>query len=365
MERHTSRRTFANAGASSLGGSSKRTESKSHKKGGNMMMDMMMAMMMQEDQRERATKREQITKALEMQDVMLKGLQRDMGEIEKPEEEEMAQKVMGIAKFISTEKKIREKRQRQEMQRSQDMLNTLLQYSILMSNGGGLGSSADFSKMDPSQPFPPLSSLAQSSMVNILNNTPLDLPGMPTDQFGLMSNINEMSQDVIGETEDMIQARKDRKRDMKRMRELRHKRLYERRKKEKIEATKREIAEREAENRRLYEEMQRNLVNNVIDQNRDDFEDKLRLKREAEEERKRRELAEKEAREQKIRDWENRIEYLWTYFKALVLYHMAPFIIFTDVKTKVMQTKPTNIKQQIAHLEFSKKLLIVSKCFPN
>ena len=58
-----------------------------------------------------------------------------MGDMDEPEEEEMAQKVIGIAKFISTEKKIREKRQRQEMQRSQDMINTLLQYSILMNNG--------------------------------------------------------------------------------------------------------------------------------------------------------------------------------------------------------------------------------------
>lgn len=69
---------------------------------------------------------------------MLNGLQRDMGEMDKPEEEEMAQKVIGIAKFISTEKRIREKRQRQEMQRSQDMINSLLQYSIMMNGGFGI-----------------------------------------------------------------------------------------------------------------------------------------------------------------------------------------------------------------------------------
>lgn len=66
MERHTSRRTFANAGEASLGGS-RRSEGKSKAKGGNMMMDVMMAMMVQEDQRDRAIKREQIAKALEVQ----------------------------------------------------------------------------------------------------------------------------------------------------------------------------------------------------------------------------------------------------------------------------------------------------------
>lgn len=161
--------------------------------------------------------------------------------------------------------------------------------------------------MDPSAPFPPFSSLAQSSMVNILNNTPLDLPGMPSDQFGLMSNISDMSQDVIGQTADMIQARKEKKEEVKRLRDLRHKKLFEKRKKDKIEATKREIAEREAENKRRYDDLQRKLVDGVIDQNRDDFEDKLRIKREAEEERKRKELAVKEANEQQIRDRETRI----------------------------------------------------------
>lgn len=70
------------------------------------------------------------------EELMLGSLKRDMGNFEKPEEEEMAQKVIGIAKLVSTEKKIREKRQKQETQRSQDMLNNLLQYSILMSAGG-------------------------------------------------------------------------------------------------------------------------------------------------------------------------------------------------------------------------------------
>lgn len=50
----------------------------------------------------------------------------------------MVQKVQGIAKFISAEKRIREKRQRQEVQRSQDMINTLLQYSIMMNGGFGM-----------------------------------------------------------------------------------------------------------------------------------------------------------------------------------------------------------------------------------
>ena len=60
-----------------------------------------------------------------------------MGYIEKPEEEEMIQKVQGIARFIAVEKRVREKRQRQELARSQNMINSLLQYSIMMSGAGG------------------------------------------------------------------------------------------------------------------------------------------------------------------------------------------------------------------------------------
>lgn len=71
-------------------------------------------------------------------DVLINGLMRDMGNLEKPEEEEMAQKVMSMAKLLATEKRIKEKRQRQEAQRSQDMLNNLLQYSILMNGGMGM-----------------------------------------------------------------------------------------------------------------------------------------------------------------------------------------------------------------------------------
>ena len=67
---------------------------------------------------------------------MLKGLERDMGNIEKPEEEEMVLKIQGIAKYVAVEKKIREKRQRQELQRSQDLISQLLQYSIMMNAGG-------------------------------------------------------------------------------------------------------------------------------------------------------------------------------------------------------------------------------------
>lgn len=61
-----------------------------------------------------------------------------MGSNYKPQEEEMVQKVQGLAKFISTEKRIREKRQRQELKRSQDMISTLLQYSIMMNAGIGM-----------------------------------------------------------------------------------------------------------------------------------------------------------------------------------------------------------------------------------
>ena len=69
---------------------------------------------------------------------MLNSLQRDMGNGQRPEEDLLAQKIQGIARVVATEKKIKDKRQKQEIGRSQDMLNSLLQYSIMM-NGGGFG----------------------------------------------------------------------------------------------------------------------------------------------------------------------------------------------------------------------------------
>lgn len=59
-----------------------------------------------------------------------------MGNIDRPEEEELVQKVKGIARFVNVEKKARERRQRQELARSQNMINSLLQYSIMMTGGG-------------------------------------------------------------------------------------------------------------------------------------------------------------------------------------------------------------------------------------
>lgn len=163
------------------------------------------------------------------------------------------------------------------------------------------------SKIDPTQPLPEYSKLAQNSMVNILNNTPLNLPGMPNDPTGLMSGIESMSQDVISQTEELLRERKERKKQLKKMRELRQKKLYEKRKKEKIKEVEREIADKEAENRRQYEELQRKKVEGIVGQNRIDFEEKLRRKREAEEEEKRKAQEALELAEKNIRDRENRI----------------------------------------------------------
>ena len=58
-----------------------------------------------------------------------------MGSLARPEEEELVQKVKGVARFVAVEKKARERRQRQELARSQNMINSLLQYSILMHAG--------------------------------------------------------------------------------------------------------------------------------------------------------------------------------------------------------------------------------------
>ena len=82
-------------------------------------------------------------------DMMLRGLRRDVGYFEEPQEEEMALKVQGIAKFLTVEKRVREKRQREELERSQNMISTLLQYSIMMNSG-----MSSFGGMNPSQPMP-------------------------------------------------------------------------------------------------------------------------------------------------------------------------------------------------------------------
>ncbi len=59
-----------------------------------------------------------------------------MGNIAKPEEEQLVQQVKGVARFVTLEQKARDRRQRQELARSQNMINSLLQYSILMHGRG-------------------------------------------------------------------------------------------------------------------------------------------------------------------------------------------------------------------------------------
>lgn len=55
-----------------------------------------------------------------------------MGEFDEPEEEEIVKKIVGVQKLLVTEKRIRERKQQADMQRSQQMISNLLQFAILM-----------------------------------------------------------------------------------------------------------------------------------------------------------------------------------------------------------------------------------------
>ena len=133
MERGSSGRSkgyFSNVGMELLGSS---------KGGYSMMTSMLMAEYLSEADKERQLKKELITRALEGQDRLLHSLQKDVGYTQEPEEREMISKVQSVARLVLTEKKVREKRQRQEMERGQNLLNNLLQFSILMNTGASLG----------------------------------------------------------------------------------------------------------------------------------------------------------------------------------------------------------------------------------
>jgi hypothetical protein len=133
MERGSSGRSkayFSNVGMEMLG---------STKGGYNMMTSMIMADYLAGADKERQLKKELITRALEGQDRLLHSLQKDVGYMQDPEEKELISKVQSVARLVLTEKKIREKRQRQELERSQNLLNNLLQFSILMNTGASLG----------------------------------------------------------------------------------------------------------------------------------------------------------------------------------------------------------------------------------
>ena len=60
-----------------------------------------------------------------------------MGEFDEPEEEEIVKKIVGVQKLLVTEKRIRERKQQADLQRSQQMISNLLQFAILM-NGSRL-----------------------------------------------------------------------------------------------------------------------------------------------------------------------------------------------------------------------------------
>lgn len=60
-----------------------------------------------------------------------------MGEFDEPEEEEIVKKIVGVQKLLVTEKRIRERKQQADMQRSQQMISNLLQFAVLM-NGSRL-----------------------------------------------------------------------------------------------------------------------------------------------------------------------------------------------------------------------------------
>ena len=70
-------------------------------------------------------------------DHLVRDLRRDMGEFDEPEEEEIVKKIVGVQKLLVTEKRIRERKQQADMQRSQQMISNLLQFAILM-NGSRL-----------------------------------------------------------------------------------------------------------------------------------------------------------------------------------------------------------------------------------
>ena len=59
-------------------------------------------------------------------------------------------------------------------------------------------------------------------MTHALNNTSLSLPGMPSDSAFLAGNIDIQSQDISAQTEDMLRMRKEKKKEMKLMREIKN-----------------------------------------------------------------------------------------------------------------------------------------------
>jgi hypothetical protein len=106
----------------------------------NVMMNVALASMMQQEDRAKEEKKELLVRAAELQstsnlsdpDQLVKDLRRDVGEFDQPEEEELVKKIVGVQKLLVTEKRIRERKQQADMQRSQQLIGNLLQFAILM-----------------------------------------------------------------------------------------------------------------------------------------------------------------------------------------------------------------------------------------
>lgn len=280
-------------------------------------MNLLTAQMTSSDDYSRTRKKETITQALEVQDSLFRSLQRDLGAFDQPEEEEFAKRLTGVARFIAVEKKTRERRQRQELERSHNMINSLLMYSMMVNGGGsmpsmggmGMGSGGMGGGMGPMPMYTPTATSPSMPVGGgagaMAGGMPPGMPGMPPGMGGPNSEQAKAAKEALIEKKKQEKLRKAQKLKIK---EAREKKLYEKRKKEQVEATKREIKEREEANRRLVEENEKQKLAEVIEANRKAFEERKRKEMEEAEAKKRKEIEEKNAKEQAIRDREARLE---------------------------------------------------------
>lgn len=295
----------------------------------NFMFNSIMAQSLSSSDYRQEKKKEAIMQALENQDRMLSGFGPP------PQGNPLDTKIVRMAKMLEREKKERRKRERRERNRWKMMMDEMLKWSIMLNSGGNF---------DPSlfsMGFKDFGSNAGIDLSQFQMQSggggfsPLGMGGLGAMGGGDPNNPNQQGG---GNAQEELRRKQEEKLKKKRAK-AKARKAEKRRRKQIKEAKLKEIRAREAADLKSAQAIMANKASKNANQAQQELEDERERSRLAEEERIRREKAEKEARELAIRMKAKRNEMLWTHFQGICYHYMAPLIFFETVRAKVSKQK--------------------------
>ena len=319
------------------------------------MVDSMMAMMLNQADSRTEERKDALMQALENQEKVFSGLKG--GNVGNHRNRDMDKKLNRMAIFLSKEKKMRERQRRIELKNTQQMMDSILQFSIMMNSGQN-------DLMKSMLPYTNVPNFGQMG-ANIMGDIGLNGP-----QLGNMALDPSMQQNLAGgnmygpggaqqQAQQQVDPLEKKKKEeaKKRLKKLKKKAREKKKIKKELERKKKEVRDREQENLDEAIKYNKQLANKNEQEAIEELDRERRDKNNQEAERIRKEKEAQAERDRKAVEFENRREQLWLHYMGIVYLYMSPLIFFEVTKEKVMRTYIPSTQNQVNSYRFLEAFL--------